>query len=343
MASLLLVLILLFTIALYTVSSAGTDDIRVVATAPVNPVEQDGILSIRCQVWHLGQDQEVALVRRIPTQGRTETERLSLKEEVISNDERMFLAMRQLEDSSTVYFLSIMRITRRDAGIYRCAVYGDDGEGRFEELIEDSVPVKVTYFPDAGPECEPYSGNYAVLEGSEVVFNCSADSGFPAVALTWSRASPDSVIDTKQSIDGDSSRGGHTYTVLRRTIRREDEGVVFLCTMSSRDFPDRNPNCHVGPLHVILNPNSVSPGRGSQSETPRQPTTNRDNDVSLGGSGSNDVTMLDQGTNNLSPRDCSQECSYTVLQVEHALFKNVLFKDLYRKVYSSCCHCLCTS
>ena len=75
----------------------------IVATSPVNPVKEQGLLTIHCQVRNLDDNHQVTITRRVGDR----IQQISVDEDVLGNavDERVFLAVRQLLDGSTVYFL----------------------------------------------------------------------------------------------------------------------------------------------------------------------------------------------------------------------------------------------
>ena len=108
----------------------------VTSSAPVNPVEADGIFSLRCEVLKMKQNQEMAIFRTINGQ----TERLSLDDEVLDNaGDRVYLAVRQMNDGSTVYLLSIMKVTRSDEGLYLCKIFDVNSQ---QLVSQDSLELK---------------------------------------------------------------------------------------------------------------------------------------------------------------------------------------------------------
>ena len=69
-----------------------TTGTSVIATSPVNPVQEGGILSVHCQVIGLQDDHGAALFRQVKG---GKTERLSLNEDVLSTaDDDVFIAWR---------------------------------------------------------------------------------------------------------------------------------------------------------------------------------------------------------------------------------------------------------
>ena len=92
----------------------------IIATAPLKEVEEGAILSVHCQVTELEEGHEVTLYRIRDGQS---VQRVSVGDILTQDEDRLFLATRQLGDGSTVYFLSVMEVTRSDQGTYRCQVF----------------------------------------------------------------------------------------------------------------------------------------------------------------------------------------------------------------------------
>ena len=209
------------------------------ATVPVNPVQTSAILSIHCQVWNLKTEQgeEVALYRKIDGS----VKRLSIGDTVgDSTDERTFLAIRQMDDS-VVYFLSITDATKDDAGEYSCRVIavGDN----IAQVASDSVKVDVAYFPSENPTCLPPESMH-VTEGNVVRFQCISELTHPHVDIKWIRTDSRNKVQGKLTIMENALQSELTHRVASR-----DNGVIFICEISSKSFPGQTKTCPVGPNH----------------------------------------------------------------------------------------------
>ena len=236
----------ILTLFMLSLVKGSLAQISIGLTTPVNPVEQDGILSIHCQVSHLNsEEQEVTILRTT----KNNNEKLSVDEGVLQGvDDRVFLAVRKLTDGSTVYFLSITDVQRSDEGDYFCKVITK--AGTIKELASESVHVGVTYYPDdSQPVCSP-DVQKSLHAGSTLVLNCSSDVGNPVVSLDWSSGMGEQLRDTREFI-----KNNKAFSILTLTIQNDDDGAVYLCQMTSTQFPEEVRSCHVGPLKVIPNPN----------------------------------------------------------------------------------------
>ena len=107
------------------------------------PAEEGNILALHCEVSNFKVNEQEVSILRI-TNGKTE--RLAMGNNVMPDvDERIFLATRQLDAGSTVYFLTIIRANRNDKGKYVCKVIKDGIST--EEIAVSSVNLDILYFP----------------------------------------------------------------------------------------------------------------------------------------------------------------------------------------------------
>lgn len=220
----------------------------IVATSPVNPVKEQGLLTIHCQVRNLNDDHQVTITRRIGDK----IQQMSVNEDVLGNavDERVFLAVRQLLDGSTVYFLSVMHATKEDEGQYTCKVE-KPGFITDEIIGFDSVDIQIMTFPSkSSPLCNLVSGSLKVLSGEPVTFNCSSELTNPPVEILWSKSGSKKSFKTNQVHTSE-----RTYAEFHFIPSLQDDGDMFICTITSDEFPLMIQTCHIGPLSVGYNPN----------------------------------------------------------------------------------------
>ena len=292
--SLLLLWNTLVNLALMVVSSST--DTRIVVTIPVNPVKEQGLLSVHCQVWGLLANHQVTLLRKLTND---KVELLSMNDNVLAGvDENVYLAVRQLEDGSNVYFLSITGVKIQDQGQYSCKV---------EELATtvtesnqvigvDSKDITVRYFPIMQPICT-YTKALEVQSGTTVTLNCTSEISNPPVKIDWIHAGTNEVIESKQ-IQSDIV----TYSVLKVTLySRKDVNRVFLCRISSPVFPDRQETCHVGPFTVLPNPDEIIE---EPIIAPLPPTDVKTKINVKGDPGPGKTTFVDMKAK------CAKQCSY---------------------------------
>ena len=213
---------------------------NVQTSAPVSPVEKDGILSVRCQVWELENNiHDVTLLRTIDDN----IQRLALGEDILSSvGDRVFLAVRHMGDGSVVYFLSIMHAMREDEGLYTCSVRA---KSTGSQIAVSSIRMNISYFPsESDPECTDVPT--IVQVGTLMTLNCSSDEGYPRVSLTWSRAGADELKPISYV-----TKDNRVYASYTFRIGMNDHNSVFLCTVSSKEYPSLTQQCHVGPLKVM--------------------------------------------------------------------------------------------
>ena len=103
------------------------------------------------------------------------------------------------------------------------------------------------YFPDEAPLCESTSPN-PITEGSLITFSCTSYEGNPPVNLDWVKAGVRLQVSPPRRSDG--------FAVSEVTFRvtREDDGIVYVCYVSSSEFPELYQSCYIGPLQVISSP-----------------------------------------------------------------------------------------
>ena len=275
------------TILLISLSTRGLFAISIELSTPVNPVEQEGILSVHCQVRHLNsEDHEVNILRTMTSSKKTE--KLSVDEGVLQGvDDRVFLAVRKLVDGSTVYFLSITEVSRADEGEYFCKVLTKGTT--ISEVGSESKTIGVTYYPgDSDPVCSPMDvQQFTYHVGDSLTLNCSSESANPPVSLQWSSTS-NPHLDLEPNV---YSHNGMVYSVLQLKLRRKDDNAVFLCKMTSDMFPTREQTCHVGPLRVIPTGNTPDGNRPSLTDSgSRTELTTETIDSKLDISNTKDIT-----------------------------------------------------
>ncbi len=231
---------------------AFASDTRVVTKAPVATVVEGEILSVHCQVWNLQKGQEVTFMRT-PEDGDITRIAIIVEGEplIVGNSGgTVFVAVRQMNDGSVVYFLSILNVAKTDAGKYECNI--DDPGANDGDLPGDFVDIRIAYFPsEPGPLCSPGELSGPLTAGDEIVLQCTSEEAYPEVSVQWTRSgSPQVLPSEKMSLEGQSG------ALLRHTVTEHDSGKIFLCQVTSKSFSSRTASCHVGPIQVIPNPNA---------------------------------------------------------------------------------------
>ena len=284
---------------------------RIVISAPINPVDEGGILSIHCHVFNLQKGQDVTMIRTLAE----ESERLSMNEDVLSSiEDRVFVASRQLNDGSVVFFLSIIDITKADTGLYECSVLSTSGKG--DDLPSESIFVESTYFPsESDPVCSS-SGDLTIQEGKELQFNCSSELASPQVSLNWERNGATTSLHPREEIVDN-----RVFSFVTFKPTRNDNNAIFVCTVSSVSFPDRTQTCHIGPLTVLFNPdtnnNNLIPFDTITSKTPLN--TNGDNKAIPDQTFNSEIDMWSE-----IPQECQSVCSATSTPVFYWILATIV-------------------
>lgn len=277
------------------------------ASAPVNPVREQGILSLMCQMWDLDSTEySVRISRRREVDSQAEW--ISYNDQILVEDERVYLATRHVGDGSVVYFLTFTDVARHDQGEYTCTILHD-----LNTIATKSVVITVEYVPEEiYPVCEPQDLPH-VQEGIPVTFNCTSEEAHPPVSLTWERTgSRDKLWSTE------TRHNGFVVSTLSLIPSIQDQGTVFLCKIVSTGYYPNPKSCHVGPLKVLHNQQGISP----------PPTETSD--------GSGTLVTLEPHIVNLqstvTTRNCRSSCSYFnmsvvrwILSTIFAVFLAVLF------------------
>ncbi|XP_072038325.1 uncharacterized protein [Amphiura filiformis] len=242
----------ILTIIQLCASSVSEAVTKVEILKPSSTAREGEMLTIYCRVWGLEKGNVVQHSRRLfETDGITE--HLSWNDGLLDNvGERFFLAVRHLSDGSSVYFLSILHVTRKDAGNYKCQLLIPTDTG-FAEVDQDVVATDIFYFPSSDPTCTSSLTRMTVSAGEEVTLNCSSEVGNPFVELTWSRTGD---LSVPKSISYRDSADGKLKTELQFIASIKDTETVFLCQTKSPAFPGQNKGCHVGPISVFPSPST---------------------------------------------------------------------------------------
>ena len=308
-----------FLLCLETISTVfAASQLEINLFAPVNPVNQDGFMSIYCQIWNLQDTYEVTMSRRL--KGSQHMNTLSYSKSVLGEiDDRFMLAVRTLNDGSTVYFLSILEVTRFDEGDYVCKVReGDTVVG------VSTVTVEVNFFPEeSSPLCSSSLGlKIVVNEGEEIILNCSSTVGKPSVDFKWTSTGVHSKFQRSSSVNGIETDG--LSSILRYRPSIGDNGAIFMCEILSPAFPEiTRRGCHIGPIKVERDvANMFLPPTVSQMEDNEMTDITDDNNNNVGNT--NVVPGLIFPTHATSV-NCKNTCPRLNYQVYYWILATVVF------------------
>ena len=242
-----------------TAIPAAASEVTVTATAPVATIEEGGVLSLHCQIWNLDVDQSVVILRQLESGA---IEKLSHNKNVMAvasdmEEERIYVAYRQLDDASFVYFLSIIGVRRTDAGQYSCKVLSASMES-VDARAQVFIGVYYTPgepFPHCSAVTEHGEDKFGIIAmplyaGTKMSLNCSSEHGVPDVKLEWRRSNDEELGH------GEILRNAAMLSSLVTiTLTEKDNGMVFVCTGTSIADVEYSKTCHIGPLEVLPNPN----------------------------------------------------------------------------------------
>ena len=238
---------------LYSARICATSDISVTASlVPAQKIETNAVFAVHCQITGLEEDKHRVEIFKIANQRSVP---LSTSQSVgDSVDERVLLAVRQMEDGSVVYFLTITGATQADEAEYSCKVIGL--YPTITEVASDTVNMELTYFPTHSyPVCEPSGSDQpfpVVQEGDVITLSCHSETGNPIVNIGWKKGT---YTYPKENVRREE-KNGRIYATVNVRVKASDNGAVFVCEITSNAFPLQKQTCHYGPLSVIPNQNN---------------------------------------------------------------------------------------
>ena len=240
-----------------------------------NPVNNDGTALFNCQVYNLG-SYTVSIERTIFSR----TEQLSSGSNILpSVDDNFFLSTFNENDGSKIYSLTIRGVYHRfDAGTYTCKIMSGSSV-----ITQSSTDLNINYTPESpDPRCSVVgssSDDLTRTSGSEVRLACHSEIGYPPVDISWSYEGCNSGRALPQPTLSDS---GAYYSELRVTLTGEDNGGMFICTISRPDGSFSR-SCSKGPFLVTGGttcgmpppmPPQVTPAPQPPPPQPTQPVSN---------------------------------------------------------------------
>ncbi len=234
----------LFLIIFFFDSSAASRDTRVEVTS-IGPVTIGGILAIQCQVWNMRDTFMVNFFHDINGQ----TQRITVDNHYADNSigRRSYLAKRTFMDGSHIFFLTVVNIEQGDEGEFICNVYSIMNK-KHNDIAENSKKININTFPsNIYPSCQSTPDIASVTLGDRLLLKCTSERSFPLVTLTWSSSSDSSISHNTRNATSYSIVSFETSLVLQRS----HNGAVFVCTMTSPGFPQKERSCLIGPLNII--------------------------------------------------------------------------------------------
>ena len=260
----------------HAVNAASSTATRLAVSSPGEAHEQ-GMLNLMCEIWNFNPTiHDVRLSRRVGDRYDRLTWNDGIEEEPAMEFREMYLAKgTQQEEGTVIYLLSMLKVSREDAGNYSCQVIH---RITYKLVAEDITSISVNYVPgETFPMCTSEVQQRTLEIGKPVVFNCTSEQAYPGLKIEWKRANPNN-INPVTSVQ--YSHEEEVYSELTLTPAPSDDGAVFICTLTSPAFPDYLKTCFVGPLNVKGNSQIPSVGSSGSDGQSIEPTTFKDTDVS---------------------------------------------------------------
>ena len=286
----------------------ATSDISVTASlVPSQKIETNAVFAVHCQINGLQEGKHRVEIFKIANQRSVPLSTSQSVNDMV--DERVLLAVRQMEDSSVVYFLTITGATQSDEAEYSCKV--TELYPTLREVASDAVNMELTYFPaNTYPVCEPNGSDQpfpVVHEGDKITLSCHSETGNPIVNIGWQKGSY-----TYQNVRREEENG-RIYASVDVRVKASDNGAVFVCEITSNEFPLQKQTCHYGPLSVIPNQNNNNPNV-------------------IGDSLSTSIATLDSTINSIEDTAdfldittrCQQECKQSNSSVMHWIITTII-------------------
>ena len=222
-------------------------DPRAVLTSMKHPITDGGIIAIRCQIWGMKDGYIVSLLH--VNNGYTE---LITRGDVYMTSNMIYLSKRTFTDGSNIFFWTKVGASETDEGKYICKVF-TLLDGSHIDIAEDSINIQLYSFPRSMyPECRSNPSEPSIMYENNVLrLTCTSEKAFPNVVLNWNCNNPSIRITPRNTTTRDMVSSEISFlTEIRH------HGMVCVCRLSSRGFPDRQRSCIIGPI-TILDRNAV--------------------------------------------------------------------------------------
>ena len=123
--------------------------------------------------------------------------------------------------------------------------------GGLTELARDSIQLTVYSFPSKPhPECTSVPNRKSLNVGESLRLICSSEKSHPLVELKWSDSTSSGYFASHNI-----SSENNVACQVTITAERLHHGTMFICTMRSPGFPEKERSCSVGPIKITGNIN----------------------------------------------------------------------------------------
>ncbi|XP_038062079.1 uncharacterized protein LOC119732582 [Patiria miniata] len=140
---------------------------------------------------------------------------------------------------------TITNVKREDSGEYVCNVKNINTDPGDNIEASASINLSVLYFPSQNfPICFP-DGPITLTPGPELTMRCTSEAGNPQIAMDISQECPSSDYAwTTSNMNGTISMS------LDLAGNSSNNGIAFVCSISSLAFPDLRRSCTIGHISV---------------------------------------------------------------------------------------------
>ena len=251
---------------LYSINAETT----LTLSTPINPVPVDGILVLHCQIWNIHENHNVMIVRT--TNGRID--RLTTGKVVLPStaEERIFLSVRTFPDGSNVYVITMVNVNLNDDGVYRCSVSTMSDIGDLQTVARDSTNIRIKQFPGVGnPSCTNQHDSLVYQENGVIDLTCSSEMGVPHVQLNWVRRGYDERVTVQ-----DLTKDNRVISRLQLRAQVHLQNALFVCKMTSTDFPELQRTCEIGPITILRSSDNAIDSSDVLVQNPKESLDNED-------------------------------------------------------------------
>ena len=259
-------IVLVGTIVLSSFIMANAAEPRIEVTSLVHPVTVGGLIVIKCEIWNIQGDFIVSMFRVY----NDDTVHIT-NGDIYMTTRRMFLTNRSMNGGVHVFLWTIPDVMQNDKGSYLCRI-SRLLRGSYVDIAEDSTNIEMYTFP-SDPSCESEPTQPVILsENNLLKLTCTSDKSFPTVELKWSCNNPQVRLSPRNT-----TRGGVVSSEISLFTETAHHGMVCICKLSSRGFPDRERDCRIGPITILGPPkleseDRISPTLASDDNSGNQQT-----------------------------------------------------------------------
>ena len=141
--------------------------------------------------------------------------------------------------------MTLVNVLLSDSRKYSCYVYSVN-DGEFDNIASDSETLKIYSLPNSQyPICGSVPNQHVLAAVNKLKLKCISDKSVPLVKLNWSSITSNGYYVTTNA--SDALNVTLATSVLMNNLHY---GILFVYTMKSPGFPERERSCTIGPITV---------------------------------------------------------------------------------------------